>query len=343
MANTEETKLKRILYMSRFSHNWTAEEINALSKLASQRNSKRKITGMLTTFDGLFFQIIEGPVNSINKLFEEITKDTRHQDISILLMEEQVNSRFFDNWQMRVCDLDKQPDSLEYSVKMLLKSLLQSYKIIGSYNQPGVLKWLKNGINPLNIAPRQIRKVVMFTDMVGFTKISKQLPPQEVIEIVTGFFEVITCAVKHFEGEVDKFIGDCVMASFPEEKASQAINAARGILTQLPQLSLTKTFDANNNKISCGFGFAIGEVIEGNVGACERLDYTILGDVVNTAQRLEKLTRTIPYSIAVSSELKDLIKDQFPWVSVGFHRLKGNNETEEIFSLEYPEVQKQII
>lgn len=332
--------MKRILYLSHYSYDWQVDELQNLADVAATKNRELSITGILITFDLLFFQIIEGPENNINNLFKKICKDNRHCEISIIQCEENVQTRLFEDWHMKIFNLDSNPDALEYSIKILLRSLIKTYKIIGRYNHSGILRKIKAGINPAEIAPRRVKKIVMFADIVGFSKISEENPIEKVVEIISRFFENVTLAVENQNGEVEKFIGDCVMASFSATNPAKAINAVIDILRRTSEIFIPASAGGSAQKISCGIGMAIGSTIEGNVGSGTRMDYTILGDVVNTAQRLEQLTRSLPFSLAITSELKDAIAEDFTCVKMGTYDLKGKQNSVEIFSVDLPETRK---
>jgi len=334
--------LKRILYLSHYSYDWKFDELQKLADAAATKNRELHITGILITFDLLFFQIIEGPEAQINQLFQKICQDKRHSKISIIQCEENIQSRQFEDWHMKIFNLDRNPDALEYSVKILLRSLIKSHEIIGKYNHSGILQKIKAGINPAEIAPRRIDKIVMFADIVGFSKISEENPIEAVVELVSSFFENVTLSVESHNGEIEKFIGDCVMASFPAEQPKEAIHAAIDILRRTSRMSLAMNSILSEKRISCGIGMAIGSTIEGNVGSGTRMDYTILGDVVNTAQRLEQLTRLLPFYLAMTPELKDVVTSDFNCVNMGAYDLKGKQNSVEIFSIDLPETRKAI-
>ncbi len=335
--------MKRILYLSHYSYDWKIDELQNLADAAATKNRQLLITGILITFDRLFFQIIEGPENEINCLFQKICKDKRHSEISIIQNEENIQSRLFADWHMKIFNLDRNPDALEYSVKILLRSLIKTHEIIGRYNHSGILQKIKAGFNPVDISPKRIDKIVMFADIVGFSKISEENPTEKVVELISRFFENVTQAVELQNGEIEKFIGDCVMASFLAEKPTKAIHAAIDVLRRTSEISVPQNQNSSTKIISCGIGLAIGSTIEGNVGSGTRMDYTILGDVVNTAQRLEQLTRLLPFSLAMTSELKDVIASDFNCVNMGAFDLKGKQNPVEIFSIDLPETRKNLI
>jgi class 3 adenylate cyclase len=127
-----------------------------------------------------------------------------------------------------------------------------------------------------------VREVaVLFVDLVGSTSMAASRPPQQVAEILNDFFRIVVAAVDHRHGLINKFEGDAVLAVFGaplaiEEPASAALATARALGTELKKLPL----------VDFGIGVSAGPVFAGNIGAENRYEYTVIGDVVNEAARL---------------------------------------------------------
>jgi class 3 adenylate cyclase len=140
------------------------------------------------------------------------------------------------------------------------------------------------------------RKVaVLFADIRGFTPMTERLPAEEVVQLLNSYFTTATQVIFRYSGTVDKFMGDCLMAIFgapiPEERfAVNAVRAALAIQDELQKLNIERTRE-KKEPIWVGIGINSGEVVVGNIGSEERLDYTAVGDVVNFAQRLQELAR----------------------------------------------------
>jgi adenylate cyclase len=131
---------------------------------------------------------------------------------------------------------------------------------------------------------------VLFADLRGFTSASEQLPPVKVVRALNSFLDAMTRAVMEEQGTVDKFMGDCVMAFWnaprPEPRhAERAVRAA--LLMQRYIDEAMQDEDVATLAVrGCGVGVATGEAVVGNIGSAQRLDYTVIGDTVNTASRL---------------------------------------------------------
>jgi adenylate cyclase len=183
----------------------------------------------------------------------------------------------------------------------------------------------------------QLRAVIMMADMRGFTALSDRLPGAEVIELLDDYFDAIVTPVSARKGEILKFMGDGVLAIFPaaddddfSEASVQALEAALEGLERLGTINKTRR-QADQPEVRIGIGLHLGEVIFGNVGAADRLDFTVIGPAVNLASRIEGLTKRLLRPILVSSAFARICPR--PLVSLGFHPVRGLFEPEEVFGL----------
>jgi len=183
----------------------------------------------------------------------------------------------------------------------------------------------------------QLRAVIMMADMRGFTALSDRLPGAEVIELLDDYFDAIVTPVGARKGETLKFMGDGVLAVFPaaddddfSEASVQALEAALEGLERLGQINKTRRA-SDLPEVRIGIGLHLGEVIFGNVGAADRLDFTVIGPAVNLASRIEGLTKRLLRPILVSSAFARICPR--PLVSLGFHQVRGLFEPEEVFGL----------
>ncbi len=131
---------------------------------------------------------------------------------------------------------------------------------------------------------------VLFADLRGFTSASEQLPPTKVVTALNMFLDAMTRAVVEERGTVDKFMGDCVMAFWnaPRREPRHAERAVRAALLMQQYIDEAMQLEevAALPVRGCGVGVATGEAVVGNIGSAQRLDYTVIGDTVNTASRL---------------------------------------------------------
>jgi adenylate cyclase len=181
-----------------------------------------------------------------------------------------------------------------------------------------------------------ITAVILSSDMRGFTNLSDRLAGKKLIELLDDYFDAIAAPVHARGGEILKFIGDGVLAIFPTEAtgreaaADAALAAAEEGLARLAALNRERA-ETGQVEIRIGVGLHIGEVILGNVGAADRLDFTAIGPAVNLACRLEGLTKRLDRPLILSEEFAAVARR--PLVSLGFHPVKGYSYPEEVFGL----------
>ncbi len=169
---------------------------------------------------------------------------------------------------------------------------------------------------------------VAFIDLCGFTKISEKQTPDTVVKMLNQYFDLMVKEIIEQNGTIDKFIGDCVMAVFKGEyHLDRAIDACLAIKTKLENLPADHEFSP---KVSIGINS--GEMISGNIGSAtlKRLDYTVIGDTVNTAQRLQSVAEGS--QILITEKCYNSVKESFSCKPIGNKVLK--NKQHEIMLFE---------
>jgi class 3 adenylate cyclase len=327
--------MKRVTYISRLANPLSIEEIEEIGIISSENNSRADITGFLVYFDKLFFQIIEGNDKKVDDLFAKIGKDSRHHDIIRLKTEYNVEERLFPTWSMRTINLDEEVDELVRPIQILLQAVTESHTIIEQYTQPTVLKILNQGINPLGVSPTRVEKIILFADIISYSTISERMTSGDVFLTLNTYFDVCSRIILGKGGEVNKFLGDGLMAYFDVEQADDCIQACLEIMQELQDLRQNASTDSPLRLLNSGFGLAQGMVIEGNMGSRFKTDFTIIGDAVNTASRLEGLTREVNRSLLLSEPIRHSTKKPWRFISLGEYSLKGKKVNMEVFSIEH--------
>ena len=181
---------------------------------------------------------------------------------------------------------------------------------------------------------------VLFCDIRGFTTLTEQHDPEEVVGLLNEYFTLMVREIFNEQGTLDKFIGDAVMAVFgaPIGRPDDPVRAVRAALGMRRAL---EGFNARRAKsklptIEAGIGICHGEAISGNIGSEERMEYTVIGDPVNIASRLEGLTKTFPYKILIDETVFLRVRDEFECVFVGDERVKGKNRRVKIYGISDP-------
>jgi adenylate cyclase len=180
-----------------------------------------------------------------------------------------------------------------------------------------------------------IEAALLFADLRGFTALSEDFPPSEVIAALDAWFDRIAGAVHAFGGEVLKFIGDGVLAIFPVtgekrgacDAALRAVSAARAGMAYLDKARGQQGLPP----LAFGVALHLGEIFWGNIGAADRLDFTAIGPAVNLVSRLEGLCRPLGKTVLVSGALA--AETDMPLAPLGTHALRGIESPCDVFGL----------
>ncbi len=195
------------------------------------------------------------------------------------------------------------------------------------------------GKHPLSLGGSRAEVTVLFADVVAFTPLAESRPAEEVVELLNELFSMLSEIVFRHEGMVDKFIGDCIMAVWgaaapQEDNAARAVAAADDMMRFL-ETAADEWRENYDVEIRLGIGINSGEAIVGNVGSNKRMEFTVIGDVVNVASRLESIAR--PNQVLMSAATRARMGDAFEVRSLGEHNLTGRKERTEVFELETDE------
>lgn len=181
-----------------------------------------------------------------------------------------------------------------------------------------------------------INAVLWCSDLRGFTSLSERLPRDQVIALLNAHFERLAAPIKAFGGEVLKFMGDGLLAIFPTETAGptaacdQALKAARGARAGMASLN-SERLAAGNEPLGFGLALHRGDVIYGNIGAPDRLDFTVIGPTVNLASRLEALCKRLDRPVLASAAFAEACSE--PLTPLGSHILPDIAQPEPVFTL----------
>ncbi len=178
--------------------------------------------------------------------------------------------------------------------------------------------------------------IILASDMRGFTSLSDRLPGEELIALLDDYFDAVAAPVQACGGEVLKFMGDGLLAIFPLGDCTPADAAAAALASVDESFARIARLNAERRaaeriEFRIGVGLHLGDIIFGNVGAVDRLDFTAIGPAVNLACRLETLTKRLGRPLLVSHDFARACRR--PLVSLGFHPVKGLSEPEEVFGL----------
>ncbi len=203
-----------------------------------------------------------------------------------------------------------------------------------------VLRLMRLGEDAIRSEQRTV--TVMFTDIANFSGLSERYPPVELVELLNRHFGLLLEKIEIEDGTVDKFIGDSVMAFWgaPEARLDHAEATCRAALAIRTAISAEnqRRAAAGAEPLGLRIGIHSGTAVVGNIGAAGRLNYTLIGDTVNVAQRLEALGKELDIrereiAILVSGATAALLGAQFEVRALGAHQLRGRRAATEVFEL----------
>ncbi|MFQ3621565.1 MAG: adenylate/guanylate cyclase domain-containing protein, partial [Spirochaetales bacterium] len=189
---------------------------------------------------------------------------------------------------------------------------------------------------------------ILFSDIRSFTTISEAMAPDDLVNSLNRYFTVMVDIIMNRNGIIDKYIGDAIMA-FWGAPVKHEDDALQSVLAGLDMLEAVKEFNKHQKEIGkpefkIGIGINYGVVTVGNIGCERKMDYTVIGDMVNLASRMEGLTKTYHQEILISESLHMKVKDHLPWRLLDTVAVKGKTRGVKIYTVRRsltPEEQKR--
>jgi adenylate cyclase len=215
----------------------------------------------------------------------------------------------------------------------------------GQYLSPALVEQLAQAPERLVLGGEEREMTVMFSDMRGFTSISETYKndPQGLTELMNRFLTPLTNAILDRKGTIDKYMGDAIMAFWnapldDEEHQINACEAALDMLEQIDALNKEREEEAQEGghayiPLNIGVGLNTGTCVVGNMGSDLRFDYSVFGDSVNLASRLEGQSKEYGFPIIVGSNTALAAKDRFAILELDFIMVKGKTEPEVIYAI----------
>ena len=226
----------------------------------------------------------------------------------------------------------------------LVVKYLKEYKerkhitgVFGKYVAPQVVKKvIEEGEDALQLGGSRRFVTLLFVDIRGFTPMSEKATPEQVVEILNEYLTLCATSIVNNEGTLDKFIGDATMAIYnaPIQIENHALSAVKTALAMKQgSLALEKKLEERfGRSVKFGIGINTGYAVIGNIGCQFRMDYTAIGDTVNTAARLESNAK--PGQILISESTYELVKDDVEVTPLGAIKVKGKETLINIYQVE---------
>ncbi|MEW6657627.1 MAG: adenylate/guanylate cyclase domain-containing protein [Thermodesulfobacteriota bacterium] len=205
---------------------------------------------------------------------------------------------------------------------------------ISRYVSPQMCSEILNNPGLLQLGGERRKVTVLFADIKGFTALSEKMEPEKVVEVLNTFFTEMVELVFQHQGTLDKFLGDALMVDFgvPVEipqASAQAVACALAMHRRLQEMRDQGLTPIQGMRI----GINTGEAIVGNIGSQKRMDFTVIGDAVNVAARLQELTKELEADTLVSEATFREVEGQFSFQTVPPVRLRGRKETTAVYRL----------
>ena len=231
--------------------------------------------------------------------------------------------------------------SVAFYTRWVLKSTVELEKSRANYSRyfsPDVRDEIESSTNDANEkSSRDLTVAVMFTDIVGFTKLSEKMQPKEVLELLSEYQTLMVDAIFQHKGTVDKFIGDAVMANFgtPKSHGNDAQNAFDCALLMNKKLSEWNIERDKKGlvKIEHRIGIHYGLCVAGNMGSEQRVEFAVIGDVVNVASRICDACKEFDTNFLISSDLEKRVMHKEDNERVSHYKIRGRKDTIDLVKI----------
>lgn len=208
---------------------------------------------------------------------------------------------------------------------------------MGKFMSEDVMKRVVQNIDNLGLGGKKSTVTVLFSDIRGFTSMSEQMSAQQVSEILNEYFTEMEPIITKYNGIINKFIGDAVMAIFGEpiqdkNHAQNAVKCAYAMLQRVKELQKKWTKEGKP-KIEIGIGINTGEVFVGNIGSVNRMEYTVIGDTVNLASRLESYNKIYKTKLLISPSTYEEVKGFTDVIKISDVQIRGKANKMDIYEV----------
>jgi adenylate cyclase len=211
-------------------------------------------------------------------------------------------------------------------------------RTVQNYFSPAVLDAILKNPKSLSLGGEWREVTVLFSDIRSFTTITERTPPETLTKLLNEYFTEMAAYIFSTDGVLDKFIGDAVMAFWgaplsQPDHADRAMRAALGMIRRVKELQ-KKWADEKFPFVDIGIGIHTGKAMVGNMGSEKRFDYTVIGDTVNAASRLEGLNKEYKTHIIISEAVKEKLKDSVNCRALGDVTVKGKTAALKVYAVE---------
>lgn len=210
-------------------------------------------------------------------------------------------------------------------------------RAMGIYLSPDIMKKVVQNIDDIKLGGKRANVTVLFADIRGFTSMSEKMTAEEVSKILNEYFTEIEPIITKHNGVINKFIGDAVMAIFgePIQDVNHPVNAVRCAYEMLILVDKLqdKWITEGKPKIEIGIGINTGEAFVGNIGSEKRLEYTVIGDTVNLASRIESYNKVYKTNFLISSSTYSYVSSIVDVLKISEVQIRGKAKKMDIYEV----------
>jgi class 3 adenylate cyclase len=215
------------------------------------------------------------------------------------------------------------------------KRLRAAQDMFRRYVSPAVVDRLPSDPDDLQLGGHRQEVTILFADICDFTAFSEKLAPERLMEILNQYLSMAATAILMYEGTLDKFMGDALMGIFnaPLAQEDHVLRAVRAAAAMQRAVADYHHHTGEKHGLSFGVGIHVGEVIVGNVGMPDRMDYTAIGDAVNVARRIQE--KTPAGKVLISEAAYQVVKASVEAVYYAEMQVKGRKQKVRTYELKW--------
>ncbi|MEO0471610.1 MAG: adenylate/guanylate cyclase domain-containing protein [Bacteroidota bacterium] len=272
---------------------------------------------------------VQAIIDLINNadIYRYITKPWEEDELRMTIE----NARQMYELQQRnkrlVAELQNKVEEQERTLKLFMK-----------YVPEAIVERSLNNTSESIFEGEQKEITVLFCDIRGFTNMSEDLSPKEIVGFLNDYYAIMTEVIKHFQGTVNQFVGDEIFAAFgtPIATTEPELKAVLCAIEMMKRLEMLNERYASvvGREIEMGIGINSGMVVAGNLGSEDKISYSVTGDTVNTGKRIETLTKEHPNSILISESVYEVVHDAVrakAWIPI---EVKGKKDKIQVYEVE---------
>ncbi len=208
---------------------------------------------------------------------------------------------------------------------------------MGKYISQDIMENVVNDIDNLGLGGKKANVTVLFADIRGFTSMSEKMEPNEISLILNEYFTALEPIISAHNGVINKFIGDAIMAIFGEpiqnkDHAVDAVKCADAMLKKVSELQ-KKWLNEGKPKIEIGIGINTGDAFVGNIGSEKRLEYTVIGDMVNLASRIESFNKVYKTQFLISEFTYKYVRGIADVIKISEVKIRGKEKKMNIYEV----------